>query len=166
MGHAVVNGVAQGRHGAHREQAVPGLEQLGKKHLGIGDVPSGDSLLQLPDILRHRLHELVLHPGHRGHDRVGQLERGGRPEATGLDPLQRLPGLAQPDIGVDRRVVRAMDGHQVMPADELVQLDVVHMPAPAQLRRVQHDEDVVAVGVQLRHPVALASALDGQRGGT
>ena len=77
-----------------------------EKLLGIGDVPSGDLLLQVPDISGQRLHEVLLLAGHRGDDRMGQLERRRRPEAAGLDSLKRLAGLAQGDVGVDRRIDR------------------------------------------------------------
>ena len=57
--------------------------------------------------------------------------------------------------GFDRRVQRPVHGDQVVAADELVQLDVVHVTALAELRCVQHGEHVVGVDVDLGHVVAL-----------
>jgi hypothetical protein len=56
-----------------------------------------------------------------------------------------------------------VDGDQVAAADELVQLDVVDVAALAELRGVQDDEDVVAVGAHLGHGVALDAGADGER---
>ena len=44
-----------------------------------------------------------------------------------------------------------MHGHQVAIPDELVQFDVVHVAADAGLRRVQHQEQMVVVAMDLRH---------------
>jgi hypothetical protein len=55
-----------------------------------------------------------------------------------------------------------VDGDHIAGADELVQLDVVDMAARAQLGGVQDDEDVVAVGPDLGHGVALDTRLDRQ----
>jgi len=55
-----------------------------------------------------------------------------------------------------------VDGDQVPGADELVQLDVVDVAARAQLGGMEDDEDVVAVGPNLGHGVALDTRLDGQ----
>jgi NifB/MoaA-like Fe-S oxidoreductase len=46
--------------------------------------------------------------------------------------------------------------------DELVQLDVVDMATRSQLRSVLDDEDVVRVGAELGHGVALDAGPDGQ----
>ena len=72
-----------------------------------------------------------------------------------LDPAQDGAGVQEGDLRVDRRVERSMHGDQVVAADELVQLDVVHVTALAGLRCVQHDEHVVGVDVDLGHVVAL-----------
>jgi len=56
-----------------------------------------------------------------------------------------------------------MHGHQVTQADELVQLDVVHMAVLSSFGRMQDDEHVVVVGVHLRHTVSLTGVLYGQR---
>ena len=53
-----------------------------------------------------------------------------------------------------------MHGDQVARADELVQLEVVDVAAGAELGGVQDDEDVVAVGADLGHGVALDTGLD------
>ena len=48
-----------------------------------------------------------------------------------------------------------MDGDKVAVADELVELDVVHMAAGAGLRRVQHQEQMVVVAMDLGHLIAI-----------
>ena len=48
-----------------------------------------------------------------------------------------------------------MDRDQVVLADELVKLDIVHMAAFADLRCVKNREHVVGVDVNLRHVIAL-----------
>ena len=55
-----------------------------------------------------------------------------------------------------------MDGDQVTGTDELVQLDVVDMATGAELGGVEHDEDVVTVGADLGHGIALDASLDRQ----
>jgi hypothetical protein len=77
----------------------------------------------------------------------------------GLDPLKHRPGLAQGNVWVDGRIDRSM--HQVAEADELVQLDVVHMPELRYLGRMQDDQHVVVVGVHLRETVSLDGVLHG-----
>jgi hypothetical protein len=65
------------------------------------------------------------------------------------------PCFAQRHRRVDGRVDRSVDRHQVVPADDLIELEVVHVAALAALRSVQHDQHVVAVAVHLRHAIAL-----------
>ena len=48
-----------------------------------------------------------------------------------------------------------MHRDQVVRPDELVELDVVHMTAAAELGRVQHREDMIVIEVDLRDVVAL-----------
>jgi hypothetical protein len=55
-----------------------------------------------------------------------------------------------------------VDGDHISRADELVELDVVDMATRAELRSVQHDENVVPVGAHLGHSVALHAGTDGQ----
>jgi hypothetical protein len=55
-----------------------------------------------------------------------------------------------------------VDGDHRAGADELVQLDVVDVAARAQLGGMQDDEDVVAVGPDLGHGVALDAGTDRQ----
>jgi hypothetical protein len=53
-------------------------------------------------------------------------------------------------------------GDQEPGADELVELDVAHGPAAAALGGVQDQEDMVRVGVDLGHLVALDAVAHGQ----
>jgi hypothetical protein len=55
-----------------------------------------------------------------------------------------------------------VDGDHKASTDELVQLDVVDMATRAELRSVLDDEDVVRVGADLGHGIALDAGLDGQ----
>jgi hypothetical protein len=55
-----------------------------------------------------------------------------------------------------------VDGDHIAGADELVEFDVVDVAARAQLGGVQDDEEVVAVGADLGHGVALDTRLDRQ----
>ncbi|HWS33345.1 MAG TPA: hypothetical protein VN408_11440 [Actinoplanes sp.] len=52
-----------------------------------------------------------------------------------------------------------MHGDQVVPADELVDLQVVHVPAVAGFGCVQDYEHMIGIGVHLRHPVAFGAVL-------
>ena len=126
-------------------------------------MPGGDPLLQRPHLAGDRLHEPLLALGQGRDDGIGQLERRPGTQPTGLDPPQHRVGLPQRSLGRDRRVHRAVDGDQITGTDELVQLDVVDMAARAQLGGVQDDEDVVAVGPDLRHGVPLDAGPDRQR---
>ena len=56
-----------------------------------------------------------------------------------------------------------MHRHQVAQTDELVQLDVVHMPVLSSFGRMQDDKHVVVVGVHLGDTVTLHCVLHGQR---
>jgi hypothetical protein len=76
-------------------------------------------------------------------------------QSSVLQPAQHGTGLAQRGLRIDRRVEWAVNSHQVARPDELVQLDVVDVAGLAQFWGVQDDEDMVAVGVDLRHAVAL-----------
>jgi hypothetical protein len=62
---------------------------------------------------------------------------------------------------VDRRIQRPVHRHQIVRAEELVQFDVVHVPALSELRGVQHGEHVVLVEVDLRYVVAFQAVTDG-----
>ena len=48
-----------------------------------------------------------------------------------------------------------MDGDKVAVANELVELDIVHMAAGAGLRRVQHQEQMVVVTMDLGHLIPI-----------
>ena len=56
-----------------------------------------------------------------------------------------------------------MDRNEVIRADELVELDVVHVAGLAQVRRVEDHKDVVAINVNLGHVIAFDAVLDCQR---
>ena len=66
-----------------------------------------------------------------------------------LQPLQHGPGVQERHRGVHRRVERAVHRDQVVRAEELVQLDVVHVTVRADLGGVQHGEHVIVVDVDL-----------------
>ena len=70
-------------------------------------------------------------------------------------------GLPQGNVWVDGRIDGSMHRHQVAQTDELVQLDVVHMPVLSSFGRMQDDKHVVVVGVHLRDTVTLHGVVHG-----
>jgi hypothetical protein len=144
------------RHGADSQQLVPDLEQLLQQHLGIVvAVLVGDLLLETSRFLRQRRNEVDLATSQRGHDGVRQLHRRARVDLVLLDAVQHQARVDDCDRGTHGRVQRAVHRHQVVRPDELVELDVVHVTAAAQLGRVHHGEDMIVVKVDLRDVVAL-----------
>ena len=152
---SVRNRSAQGGHGPDGEQAVARAEQVGDEALGIADVPAGHPLLELPHVAGHGLDVGFLIAGERRDDGVRQLEDRLGTEPPRHDSRMDRPRLAKRHRRVDRRVDGPVDSHQVVPADDLVELNVVHVAALPALRSVQHDQHVVAVAVDLRHAIAL-----------
>ena len=162
-GHPAVHLPAQRRHGAHREQAVPDLEQLLEELLGVAVVPGGDLPLQRPHLLGERA-EVVPQPGRqRRDDGERQLVRGRGAEAAVEQAAGDGARLDPRRLGGDLRVQRPVHGDVPAGADELVEFDIVDVPPGAAFRCVQHDEQVVAVEVHLRHRVALRAVARGPR---
>jgi hypothetical protein len=56
-----------------------------------------------------------------------------------------------------------MHGDEVARPDELVELTVADLTVRIALRSVENDEEVVVVGVDLRHVAGLAAIADGER---
>ena len=91
-------------------------------------------------------------------------------DSSNDDPGRRRPDSSRPSTarvsrratGGDRPVQRPVHGDQEPGADELVELDVAHGPAAAALGGVQDQEDMVRVGVDLGHLVALDAVPHGQ----
>ena len=81
-------------------------------------------------------------------------------ETPGRHSCVHRPRLAQRHLRVNRRVDGSVHGDQVVPPDELVELDVVHVAALPSLGGVQHDQHVVSVAVHLRHAIALDAVPD------
>ena len=71
-------------------------------------------------------------------------------QVPALQPLQHGPGVQKRHLGVHRRVERSVHRNQVVAAEELIQLDIVHMTAHANLGGVQHREHVIVIHVDLR----------------
>ncbi len=133
-GHPAVHLPAQRRHRAHRQQAVPDLEQLLEELLGVAVVPGGDLPLQRPHLLGER-GEVVPQPGRqRRDDGERQLVRGRGAEAAVEQPAGDGAGLDPRGLGGDLRVQRPVHGDEPAGADELVELDVVDVPPGAALR--------------------------------
>jgi hypothetical protein len=84
-----------------RWQPVARAEQVVEEMLRVADLASGDPLLELPYVGGDGLDVLLLAAGHSRDDRVGQLERCGWVQPTGLDPGQHRPGFAQRHLRVD-----------------------------------------------------------------
>src|SRR5829696_8480566 len=125
-------------------------------------MPGGDPLLKRPHLAGDGLHEPLLALGQGRDDRIRQLKGRPRVQPARLDASQHRAGLPQRRLGRDRRVDGAVDGHDIAGADKLVELDVVDVAARAELGGVQDDEDVVAVGPDLGHGVALDAGADGE----
>jgi hypothetical protein len=119
-------------------------------------------LLKRPHLTCDRLNKGLLAFRQGRDDRIGQLSRRSGAQPPRLDPPQHRAGLAQRGLGRDCRVDWAVDGDHKASTDELVQLDVVDMATLAELRSVLDDEDVVMVGADLGHGIALDAGLDGQ----
>ena len=56
-----------------------------------------------------------------------------------------------------------MHSDEVALPDELVEFDVVNMPTGTRLRRMQHQEQMVVVAVDLRHLIAVGRVANRQR---
>ena len=82
--------------------------------------------------------------------------RCGRVDPAGLDAIEHGAGL-QP---VASRSAALVDGHQVARPNELVQLSVLDLACLASLWRVQHDEEMIVVGMHFRDVSRLAAVAD------
>ena len=56
-----------------------------------------------------------------------------------------------------------MHRDEIAVADELIEFDVMHMPAGAGLRRVQHQEQMVLITMNLRHLIPIRRVPNRQR---
>jgi Helix-turn-helix domain len=74
----------------------------------------------------------------------------------GVAPDTVFRQLRQAGVG-HHRIERPMDRDQVVRADELVELDIVHVAALADLRCVKNREDVIGLDVNLGHVIALGA---------
>jgi hypothetical protein len=140
---------------------VPDADHAVQELLGVAQRARGDLLLEAPPV-GGAVGEVVPHPGgQRGDDRRRQRVGRGRQQPSGVQPRRHLPGLPGSGGRVDGRVDRTVDRHQVAAADELVDLQVVHVSAAAGLGRVQHHEHGVVVDVHPRQGVALEAVVHG-----
>jgi hypothetical protein len=92
-----------------------------------------------------------------------QLERRAHGQLRSFEPADHCVGVQECNFWIHRRAERPMDGDQVVRAHELVKLDIMHMAALADLRRVKNGEHVVGVDVDLRHVIALDAVPHGDR---
>jgi hypothetical protein len=83
-------------------------------------------------------------------------------QPAGLHPLEDGAGLTKSGVGWGDRVDGPMHGDEVVGSDELVKLQEMDMAALAALGGVEHDEQVVGIGVDLGHLVVLQAAPDGK----
>ena len=131
LGHPVVGGGAVHGDGADREQLVPDLEQFFEELLGVvGDL--GPASPAVPDAR-------TPWPARRSvRSRGGSARRRSpRTTRTASAPAgarsrcrcRHCLGVQERDRGVHRRVQRAVHRDQVVAAEELIQLDVVHVTA-------------------------------------
>ena len=91
------------------------------------------------------------------------LERRGHAHLCAFEPAARGVGVEECNFWRHRRIERPMDGDQVVLADELVKLDIMHMAALADLRCMNNGEHVVAVDVDLGHVIAIDTVPHGDR---
>ena len=162
FGHPVVGSGGVHGDGADREEFIPGAEQFFEEGFRVGaDLPEHEFAFQVAGLFREVGDQVDLSAGQCGHDRGGQLERCLRVQPAVLDPFPDLFGVQGSDRWVDRGVQRAVHGDQVVRAEELVEFHVVHVAVGADLRGVQHREDVVVVHVEFADVVAFQAVSDG-----
>jgi len=94
-------------------------------------------------------------PGQRGQQGIRQLEGSVRLEPSAGQSTEHRVHLDHRRRLVDGRVERAVHRDEIALADELVEFDIVHMAAGAGLRRVQHQEQMVVVTMDLGHLIPI-----------
>ena len=84
-----------------------------------------------------------------------QLERGFHPGVLVLDPVKHGISVHKGHFGLNRRIERPVHGDKEVPANELVELHVMHMSSLTQVGGMEHREYVIVVDVELGDVVAL-----------
>ena len=84
-----------------------------------------------------------------------QLERRAHVQLFFFEPADHGVGVQECNFWSYRRIKRPMDRDQVVLADELVKLDIMHMAAFADFRRVKNREHIIGINVNLGHVIAL-----------
>jgi hypothetical protein len=74
-----------------------------------------------------------------------------------------MPRIPEDDFDGDPGGHRTMDHYEIPTADELVELDEMDVPGFSGLRRVENDEQVIGVGVDLRQMAPFEDIPNGQR---
>ena len=161
--HPGVDVVGLRGHRAGGDQLVADQEHPLQQRLGVDQLGGHHVLLEAGQLLRDVADQgpLAARDGRR--DGVRQLGRRRGTEPPALDPGQHPGGLDEGRGGVDDRVERAVHGDQEPVADDLVELEEVHVPGRAEQRAVHGDEVVVGVAVHGGDVVALPAGLDDQR---
>ena len=84
-----------------------------------------------------------------GDDRVRQLEGRRRPKAPALETAQDMSCLPQGQVEADAAAERAVRGHEVATPDELIDLDEMDVAGFTGFGRMNDDEQVFRVGMEL-----------------
>ena len=98
----------------------------------------------------------------RADDRVRQLERRGRLDPPRFEPIEHVPRVLEHDLDWHLDGNRTMGRHEIVTADELVELHEVDVAGLSRLGRVEDDEQVIRVSVDLRQVAALQDIPNGQ----
>ena len=72
-----------------------------------------------------------------------------------LDPVKYGISVHKGHFGLNRRIERPVHGDKEVPANELVELHVMHMSSLTQVGGMEHGEYVIVVDVELGDVVAL-----------
>jgi hypothetical protein len=138
-------------------------EQLPQNLLGVLVLLSHDSLLHQADLAGDLGDHVRFAVCDRGHDRVGETERRGGVQPTAVHSRCDCVGLPQRRLEGHLWIKGSMDGDQKVFADELVQFEIVHMAAGADLGCVHDDEQVVRIDMHSGNVVAVLAFADRYR---
>ncbi len=119
-----------------------------------------------PDVLGELRGVGAQPPGQCGQQSIRELESLVGLELSAVQSTQHRVHLDHRRRLVDRGIERAMDRDEVALADELVEFDVVDVAPGAGLRRVQHQEQMVVVSMNLGYLIAVRASPESRADGT
>jgi hypothetical protein len=138
-------------------------EQLAQELVRILLRLSHDPLLHEADVTGDLGDHLSFPPGDRGDDRVRETKRGGRVQPAALHPGRHRLGLLQRRLQRNLGALRTMHGDQEVLPNELVELEIMHVAACADLRCVHDDEHVVRIHMDSGNVVTVSAFTDRDR---